>query len=733
MVTRTRAQILEGLDAGQRAAVLHGTGPALVTAVAGAGKTTAIVARVEDLVSVRGVDPNRILAVTFSKKGAEEMQARLKARGLTGSRVGTFHSLAWEIVRTHEQGWTLDDRGRYEIIVKEVVGYKGMRWDSADHDLLCNFIGLCKAWLAAPDDDYALELAQGIHAKGGGNATFPEKMLEAYDRAERARLDARLMTFDDMLVRAVEILESDAQALARWQVRWDYMIQDEAQDQNLAQARLGELLTAGHRNYMLVGDRSQTIFSWRGADQGGLEHFARAQKAAEITLDHTYRCPTEVVEAANNVLMWLGGQVMVPRAGAPAGRVTVDGFQTFADEAESIVEHIELERGGRAWSSMVVLYRTSEQARAIEAKLIAAKIPYRVIGGISFYERKEILNVLSYLRLAAGRGGVKDVERSLRSPFRFLGVATIEKVVSLSKDPNLTWEQIAERAVTQDRQRGSLRSWARVIERAELAIHAVEADTTDVDAGWLLQVIVQSTGYLDYLKKEEGDDTPENNRVKNVTELVEVAKKFPTADAFLDYVDATVKAEQAARRKGPGESDAVTLCTIHRAKGLEWPVVFVAGVCDGLFPHAKAEISEERRLLYVAVTRAKERLYISSVEVKKPWQDDGESSTPAFIRLLGYGAEGAQTKTAGPRGTSARASMSVKTSLAEPHPTRAEGPEARAMRADLSAHVTQQAIGEKLDRLDREDFGGEADDGEEDDLAVGRDWQDYEDSEGGPA
>jgi DNA helicase-2/ATP-dependent DNA helicase PcrA len=623
-------KIVEGLDPGQLTCVEHFKGPLLVSSTAGSGKTTAIVARLEYLVKVRKLTPSRLLAVTFSKNGAEEMAKRLAAKGVTGPRVGTFHSLAYEIVRKESPGkWEVDEGSRrFNLILKQVTGYQGMRWDSADQELLQFFVSKCKAWLAGPDDDYAMDLAAQLHA-AGGESSDPEKLLEAYAKAEAARRDAGILTFDDQLVDAARLLEGDASLRARWAARWDHIIVDEAQDTSYVQARIAEALAQDHKNYVLVGDPSQLIHEWRGADVSFLRDFAAEWGAKVVNMDRTYRCAAPIVEAANHVLRRLGAKPMV--AGSDHhGTVEVLGSTDFAAEAETLIDRVQLHvASGTPLKEIAILYRTHEQSQPIEDELLRKRIPYRVMGGVSFFERREVLNLLSYLRLVAGRGGVEDVKRSLRSPFRYLSAGILDRAAELSKNPEFGWRDIAEKAGARDRAKAALFAWASLLDDLGGDRYA--------EPRVLLRTVLAVTGFVGWLKKEEGEDSPESQRVRNVEECVRIAGKFSSHDEFLTYVDQTTKAARAARRKEKG--DAVTLATGHAAKGLEWDVVLAAGVGDGTLPHFRAEITEERRLFYVMLTRARKDLIVSGVQPRFRGRDDddGSNETPRFIRELGYG------------------------------------------------------------------------------------------------
>lgn len=635
-------QILDGLNPEQREVAQHFKGPLLVAAVAGAGKTHALVRRILYLIKVHEVDPRRILAVTFSRKGADEMAERLDALVPDhGARVGTFHSLALQILRAEVeayQDWTVDDRGRYRFCIKDAVGFREMDWKDADVTLLEGFISFAKCNLARPDSDIAAEIAADFAGRQKKYVS-PARMLQAYQRAEELRIDRQLLTFDDMLMEAVELLRDDDGVRQRWASRWDFVMQDEAQDQNLGQLLMGELLSQDHRNYMLIGDPAQTIYTWRGAKPEKLLGFEDAWTAKVVRMHRNYRCCNEVVTTANAALTGMDPStkldMTITGERGNSGVLTSTQFLDLDDEGEGIAARIQQSlEDGKEPRDFVILYRTNAQSRAPEEALIGARIPYRIIGGACFYERREVKNLLAYLRLASGRGTLEDIGRCINTPFRFLGKKFVERVEEAAKDarPHRTgkgWgdliRTVSEQAGIQRRQRDGAEGWAELVERVAFRIERGKAVSAagitdpennqvlkDAMPAKVLEDIVRETRYTEWLRKDEGEESTENSRVSNIREMIRAATRFPTVDELLDYVDKTIKASKDQRKAEKDDPNKVTLCSLHRSKGLEWPVVFLAGCSDGILPHARAEEpEEERRLFYVGVTRARDELHVS--------------------------------------------------------------------------------------------------------------------------
>lgn len=667
----TEETITRGLNPEQLEVVRHVLGPLLVAAVAGAGKTTALVGRIAYLVHVMGVEGSEVLALTFSTKAAKEMNQRLaKLLPESLARVGTFHSLGFQFLREEWRdfdSWEVDDRDRYRMCVKDALGWRGMKWDSADLTTVGQFIGLCKARCAVAGSPAAAAVAAEFMALQPCGQRNPRLLCDAYQRAEVLRTERRLLTFDDMLLEMWRAMSEDDTCRARWASRWSYVMQDESQDENQVQREIAEMLARDHRNYMIVGDPAQSIYGFRGSDPTGMLAFEQKWGAHVVRMNRNYRSGDAILTVANRVLdampadTHLGMQIK-PERGVP-GRVTVHRMPDADGEAEGVCQTIrELHTDGAKYSGMAVLYRTNAQSRALEEKLLGARVPYVVIGGLSFYERKEVKDLLAYLRIAAGRGKFDDIRRCINAPFRYLGkefVARIEDVAdgrgSLRDGRGADiWTEIV-RGVTgrlQDRQRQSVVDWCEIVENMARAIEEQrtrlaeyrgkmgdadvrtalalgdapvdacgdnDAELVDGEGRWearperLLENLLQETGYIKWITRDEGTESPENNRVSNVRELVRAASRFGTVDELLDYIDETTRAARAAADDDTSP-DRVTLMSIHRSKGLEWPTVFVIGVSEKILPHGKAsDPSEERRLFYVACTRARDLLSISSI------------------------------------------------------------------------------------------------------------------------
>lgn len=616
----------------QREIIEHVEGPILAASVAGAGKTAALVGRVVRLLE-KGIDPKRILAGTFSRRAAREMQERLDAQlgPRSGARIGTFHSVALEILR-HEipdfDSWEIND-GRYHLIVKQVTGWGEMEWKEADPTVIERFISLCQCDLASPDSPEAAALAEKIWKARRKPDAIPAKLLEAYARAEIAREEKHILTFDAMMMGAVKRLQQDPAMLARWRARADFVMADEGQDNNAAQHELARLLAFEHENYMLVGDPAQNIYSWRGARPERLVQFLKEWPRGKVVyMNRNYRCGSAIITLANRSLVAMPETTRLPMLMKAerkvGGVVTARRYVDYDEEAAALATRIKVETTGtaaRSLRSYAVLYRTAAQSRALEEAFLAERVPYHLHSGVNFYERAEVSDLLAYLRIATGRGSAEAAARCLNRPFRYIGKATLQKVEAEAQKPHAdrSWPAVVRRTAAlpglQSRQVESLLTWALLIEECAKRI-AFTTAAPDKAAGKpvaLLELILTKTKYTEWLQKEEGEETTENSKVSNVRELVRVAAKFASVEEFLAFVDETIQKAKDAARSGE-QVDSVTFVTLHSSKGLEWPVVFLIGLNERVLPHARAEDpDEERRLFYVGITRARDELHLSCV------------------------------------------------------------------------------------------------------------------------
>lgn len=623
---------LAALNAEQRAVVLAPPGPLLVVAIAGAGKTRALTERIRHLVKT-GADPSRILAVTFSVKAAKEMTSRLR---ISDVRVATFHSLALQIVRAETPGfreWRIDDNDRYRICIKDAVSYRWLDWKKSDVTYLSSYITLAKAHGFEPASDGALELAKKAYKRKPTASREPTLTVQAYEVAESIRRERWLLTFDDLLVEADRALRDDPSACERWADRWDHVLQDEAQDESAVQNSLVAKLARGHCSYTIVGDPGQSLYGFRGAYPTALLSFEREWGAAVVRMGANYRCARSIVDVANRTLLamppgtHLGVTMQAQRP--EEGVVRTTEYEDFDAEGAGVTSRIlESHADGHRWADHVVLYRTNAQSRGIEEALISHRVPFVVIGSVNFYERREVRDLLAYLRLAAGVGRPEDVRRSINTPFRYLGKAFVEGLeLHLCDVEGLELiERVRQYAVgadgLQQRQRTSALEYSQLLHGLSELVNAGErsqTSTRDSESeicarpSKLLEHLVHDLRYNEWLTRDEGAESPENNRVSNVRELIRAADRFPTVRELLGYVDDTI-ARAAAAKSQKVSGDLVTLCSIHRAKGLEWPVVYLIGCNEKILPHAYSEDPvEERRLFYVACTRARDVLELSCV------------------------------------------------------------------------------------------------------------------------
>lgn len=653
--------LFEGLNDTQRAVVEHEQGNAAMYAVAGSGKTRSVVHRIANLVR-KGHDPERILATTFTKKAAGEMNERLaklgvkirKRKGDGGARIGTFHSVCWEIVRdgSSEQAFELDDKDRMKYKLKDIVGWKGMRWDGVDITGVLSFISRCKNDLLSPDDaDRILRARRDKGFSAGQSAQddemewfggFDLRFVEAYFQYEDERKRAGLITFDDMLKNAVEHLKTDRSALGRWQGRYDHVVVDEFQDSNKAQYELMRLLSTKAKSLLVVGDDDQLIYSWRGSRGEYTMTFEDVFGANGFRAEANYRCRPEILDVANAVIGH-NDPHRVAKTNVAQRQVGGDGVVTWTpcedmdSEAEACVQRMKelRQRVGvdeYKWGDMAVLYRTNAQSRAFEEALLRKKIPHVVVNGTDFYSRKEVADVLSYLRVAVDERD-EACERAINRPFRYIGRKSIDKLKEIAKRRGISlFEAVCDYSGDvglQRRQMSSMQEFVSVVDWIRDEVKEIEKERaegplfSDPDAGLvdqlggklsgvprLLSQIMQRTGYEQWLLSDEGSDTAENSRVSNLRELVRTSHRFSTPADLLEHVEHVRRQRKLAKK---GQAEAVLLMTIHSAKGLEWPVVFVAGASDGILPHARSEdVREERRLFYVAVTRARDYLMITS-------------------------------------------------------------------------------------------------------------------------
>ncbi len=629
----------------QRRAVEYDRGPLLVLAGAGSGKTRVLTARIAHLAGLRGVPPERILAVTFTNRAAQEMRervGRLLQREPRGLWIGTFHSVCARLLRREAErlGFTSqftiydeDDRRR---LIKRLVERAGYAPKAYPPRQIQSLISAAKNRLQSPDQfadetvDRLGKVAAAVYADLAG-------VLQG----------ANAMDFDDLLLHPLRLFAEHPDRLAFYQRRFDAILVDEFQDTNRAQYLFVQQLAQQHQDLCVVGDDDQSIYGWRGAEVRNMLDFRKDFASAEIVrLEENYRSTQVILDAANGVIAEnaerLGKTLFTKRRGGELVRVVVAADER--DEAEWIAKEISSRVSADQYrhTEVAILYRTNAQSRAFEEAFRRKSIPYRVVGAVSFYERREVRDLVAYLRLVANPADDEAFLRAVTVPKRGIGMASLrtlyDHATTWSK-PMLATAAIADRIV-------GLRPQAKQVlqEFAEL-IHGFQRHADGMDPATLLEQIIDRIGYEEYLTAEgqEGFD-----RIDNVRELLAAAAEWSEevsdeetgatpVEQFLQNAALTSSAEQTE-----GDTEGVTLMTVHTAKGLEWPLVFVTGMEDGLFPLSRAfdvpnGVEEERRLAYVAITRARDRVYLSWARTRRRGGQLMPNTSSRFLEAIPQG------------------------------------------------------------------------------------------------
>ncbi len=636
------------LNPQQEQAAAHLEGPALVLAGAGSGKTRVLTTRIARLVRDHGVPPHRILSVTFTNKAAGEMRARVQrllGEEPRGMWLGTFHALGARFLRRHAPllGWDAQftifdaEQSLREIKrIQEAENVDPSRWKP---QALRSAISEAKNQLMGP------EAFVGAH--GDGFDIFMRMVARVYPTYQKALRDQNAFDFDDLLVAPVRLLEGDAGVLRTYQDRFAFVLVDEYQDTNRAQFRLLQLLAAHHRNLMVVGDEDQAIYGWRGADIRNILDFESTFPGARvIRLEQNYRSTANILAAANQVIRKnTERKEKTLRTDREEGDLL--GLVETADERDEalwIAEEIRTRarESALAYEDVAVLYRTNAQSRALEDAFRRLDLPYQIVGGVRFYERREIQDVLAYLRLISNPRDTAAFQRIVNVPRRGIGKTSQDRFLQWAAMQDLSAvEALAHVEVIPDLPAGARKALAAFA----LLIQGFAERARQVSVGVLLESLLDRLDFESHLRAEgpEGED-----RINNVRELLTGALEFDgerlgdwddepipeglsDLDLFLQRTALTTDLDQAA--DGP----AVLLMTLHNAKGLEFPTVFLAGLEEGLFPLGRAyddpsQLEEERRLFYVGLTRAEDRLFLSWARERRRAGEFTAGMLSSFVR-----------------------------------------------------------------------------------------------------
>ncbi|MDX1690381.1 MAG: DNA helicase PcrA [Acidimicrobiia bacterium] len=643
----SESPLFDDLNAVQREAVAATDGPVLVVAGAGSGKTRVLTYRIAHLVRDLGVSPYQILAITFTNKAANEMKERvgqLVGQVVRGMWVSTFHSACVRILR--REAPALGYRSAFSI------------YDDADarrlvemcvRDLDLDPKQFPPKSIRAAISNAKNELVDFESFAGQGTGPYHERVADVYRLYQQRLLEASAMDFDDLLMVTVELLGAFPQVLEAYQDRFRYVLVDEYQDTNHAQYRLVKMLAAKHRNVCVVGDSDQSIYAFRGADIRNILEFERDYPDARVVvLDRNYRSTQTILDAANAVIsnnpsrkpkhLWTdlgdGDRVVVYRA------------QDEHDEAAFLAEEVgTLQDGGTRLSDVAVFYRTHAQSRVIEEVLVRYGIPYQVVGGPKFYDRREVKDVLAYLRAIVNPADEVAMKRIVNVPKRGIGATSIGHVERFAEAESVTFTEALERAGENSRLTG--RAQGQIADFVAL-LGALRDKAADGPRA-ALQAVLDDTGYVAELESERSIESL--GRVENLKELTSVAAEFeetgPVGGAgdevwedldglrrlelFLESVSLVSDLDNLEQDTG-----SVTLMTLHNAKGLEFPVIFLCGLEEGIFPHMRSlgdphQLEEERRLAYVGITRAQERLYLTHAVTRTLWGATNYNSPSRFL------------------------------------------------------------------------------------------------------
>ena len=626
---------LSSLNEQQARAVTHPGGALLIFAGAGSGKTRVITYRIARLIE-SGIWPSAILAVTFTNKAAKEMRERIEgligddARGLW---MGTFHSICGRMLRENgrhigiDRNFVIYDDDDQVSIVRQIL--KDLRVD--DKSLVprrvLNEISRAKEKLVEPEQ-YADE-AGGIISK-------------IYTRYQARLRQANALDFDDMLLYTVRMLRQRPDVLQHYSEKFRHVLVDEFQDVNHAQYELVRMLSSKHENITVVGDDDQSIYAWRGADVQLIHKFAREFPGAQtIKLEQNYRSTKRILAAANAVIRHNPGrapkELFTDNAEGPLIRVVEKG--TEQDEAMFVADAVAsaIQSGKRKYVDFAVLYRTNAQSRVLEEAFMMMRIPHVLIGGMRFYERKEIKDLIAYMRLAANPEDDVSLRRVINEPTRGIGATTLQKAQDFA-DGKPLWSAFSDNAFIFSLPK---RTAAAVSEFVDTTRNAAEVAQKEERAEPVLLRLMNDSGYLDMLRAERSEEA--NSRLDNLQELVNVAMQHDaTADepGLLPFLqEIALFSDQDQIEDAPKSEGKVTLMTAHTAKGLEFPVVFIVGLEEGVFPHSRSmtsdtEIAEERRLCYVAMTRAKEDLTLSYAARRTTFGQSNFNAVSRFLQAL---------------------------------------------------------------------------------------------------
>lgn len=633
--------LLDALNEPQRQAVMATDGPLLILAGAGSGKTRVLTHRTAYLIEECGVNPYNIMAITFTNKAAGEMRERIDQMVGYGSEsiwVCTFHSTCVRILRRYIDrlgfgtNFTIYDSDDQKTLMKDICKRLEIDTKMYKEKMFLSAISSAKDELIDPIEFETR--AAGDYVK--------RKQAQVYREYQQALKQNNALDFDDLIMKTVELFKLDKEVLASYQDRFRYIMVDEYQDTNTAQFELIRLLALKYQNLCVVGDDDQSIYKFRGANIYNILNFEHHfPDATVIKLEQNYRSTQNILDAANAVIANNQGrkEKRLWTDNGAGDKITFEQLDTAAEEADFVARDIarRVRKGEYQYKDCAILYRTNAQSRLFEERFITANIPYKIFGGVNFYARKEVKDLLAYLKTIDNGQDDLAVRRIINIPKRGIGAASINKVALYAQEQEISFYD----ALCVAEQVPGLGKAAAKIRLFVLFIQSMKAKAKLLSVADLLQEVIETTGYVRELEAEGTDEA--EARIENIDELISKAVDYaegeeaPTLNGFLENVALVADIDSFDEN-----SDYVVLMTLHSAKGLEFPNVYLAGLEDGLFPsymsitsdNSQAEIEEERRLAYVGITRAKKNLTITSARVRMVRGQTQYGKVSRFVREI---------------------------------------------------------------------------------------------------
>ena len=634
--------IYDKLNEQQKEGVFTTEGAVLILAGAGSGKTGVLTHRIAHLIDDLGVNSYNILAITFTNKAAKEMKERvdrLVGMGADSAWIMTFHAACVRILRRYicrigyDNNFTIYDTDDQKSVIKDILKRKNLDPKQYKDRTILSVISNAKDNLISPDDMY--------QSSGGNYNTM--KTAEIYREYQEQLKKNNAVDFDDIIGLTVKLFNEDKEVLRYYQERFRYIMVDEYQDTNRAQFNLIRLLAGGHGNLCVVGDDDQSIYKFRGADINNILDFEKYFNDAKIIkLEQNYRSTQKILDVANEVIKNNAGRKdkRLWTSVKDGTKVIFNVYENGYEEARGIAEDIAHRHlhDRKDYSDFAILYRTNAQSRSLEEKLIEKNIPYRIYGGINFYARREIKDILAYLKTIDNARDDLAVKRILNVPKRGIGAASVAKVDDYAYENDITFYV----ALRQAREVPGLQRAISKVEGFVTQIEVLKSKSQYIGVGKLIEEIIENVGYSDYIDAESESDEQATERRQNIDELISKAVQYeetvdePSLSGFLEEVALVADIDNLDEN-----NDMVSLMTIHSAKGLEFPIVYLAGMEDGLFPSYmsistgdESDIEEERRLCYVGITRAKETLIMSAARMRTVRGETQMNRTSRFVREI---------------------------------------------------------------------------------------------------